>query len=103
MPDPSDLFTNVYVKGLGVEVKIISFHLYSLFIHAVHWKYLIYKFGYKQANTCHAYAIFNNPFLKKIGEGEIINSSGDTNDHFTTILYEIWTLCLEVTKSSLYH
>lgn len=23
MPDPSDLFTNVYVKGLGVEVQII--------------------------------------------------------------------------------
>ena len=29
MPDPSELFTNVYVKGFGIEVNFISF----LFIH----------------------------------------------------------------------
>ena len=25
MPDPSELFTNVYVKGFGIEVNFISF------------------------------------------------------------------------------
>lgn len=30
MPEPSELFTNVYVKGLGVEVWL--FHPYSLLI-----------------------------------------------------------------------
>lgn len=29
MPDPSELFTNVYVKGLGTEVKL--FHLFICF------------------------------------------------------------------------
>lgn len=27
MPDPSELFTNVYVKGLGTEVKFHYIHL----------------------------------------------------------------------------
>lgn len=42
LPDPSDLFTNVYVKGLGVEVIIISSLLIilsyiSIKIHDVTW------------------------------------------------------------------
>ncbi|KAG5059334.1 hypothetical protein JHK87_000363 [Glycine soja] len=30
MPDPSDLFTNVYIKGYGVEILISSNKLYVL-------------------------------------------------------------------------
>ena len=32
MPEPSDLFTNVYVKGFGVEVVIFSSLLIILYI-----------------------------------------------------------------------
>jgi hypothetical protein len=59
VPDPSDLFTNVYVKGLGVEVKIISSLLIIhscislkipdlyLKIHVMHIPYSIILFSKK--------------------------------------------------------
>lgn len=65
MPDPSDLFTNVYVKGFGVEVHKL-FHPYLLFLCISHWKYpMLNKFEYKQANACQMICDrFNNPLLK---------------------------------------
>lgn len=30
MPDPSELFTNVYVKGLGTEVKLFLSYVFLL-------------------------------------------------------------------------
>lgn len=43
MPEPSELFTNVYVKGYGVEVIIIVLYRFSFSYHDLRfgslWKY----------------------------------------------------------------
>lgn len=35
MPDPSELFTNVFVKGLGTEVDLILHPFFFLFFTAI--------------------------------------------------------------------
>lgn len=45
MPDPSELFTNVYVKGFGVEVCNCSNSLVHLFILFTE-ECIVYKLSY---------------------------------------------------------
>ena len=37
MPEPHELFTNVYAKGYGVEVQFFSSFMYTLFSIVFNW------------------------------------------------------------------